>query len=1487
MFRFMEIWHRGKVLNKKAIKICSNSIYFDANWYLERYPDVKASGLDPVFHFVRHGAAEKRDPGPNFSTADYLLEYPEVEKKGINPLVHLEKTRKKILNNKKNYQDWVMLYDTITNRDRNHIKEKVAALKYTPTISIIMPVYNTSEKWLKLAINSVLKQLYPYWELCIADDASSAAHIKEILSDYVKNDSRIKVIYRETNGHISESSNSALQLATGEFIALLDHDDELTEHALYKVAEELNDYPNAALIYSDEDKIDDYGTRCEPYFKSDWNPDLFYSHNFISHLGVYRRSLVNEIGGFRKGYEGSQDYDLALRVIEVITPDQIRHIPHILYHWRIVRESVSNSTAYTCEDAARHAIQTHLERQKVVGAKVVQNPFLPNFHRVIYPLPTIQPLVSIIVPTKDKVDVLKCCIESILKKTEYSNFELLIVDNQSQQQVTHTYFEQLKQNQKVKIISYNKPFNYSKINNFAVTQAQGDILLFLNNDTEVISSGWLTEMVSQVTRTEVGVVGAKLYYPDDTIQHAGVIGGYGLVAGHIFSRWPRKKHGYMGKDSLSQNFLAVTAACMAMRRVVFEELDGFEENNLAISFNDVDLCLRAYKRGYRVLWTPYAELYHYESLTRGRAQTEEEKAQEKKEVIYMVKHWSDLLQNDPFYNPNLSLSCSHYSLAFPPRRDVNKIGTPANIVSKEVELVMACFEEPLPSKQGSPSVGTITLSEFDKDYYLTLYPDVATAGIDPYLHFIHHGKAEGRRGSPFNLYKDVISFNDAKETVLLVSHDASRTGAPILTLNIAQELKKQFNIVILLLNSGSITSFFEQTCNTIISIDRSIHSNKIFIDNLVYQTVQNYNIKFSIVNSIESFYVLEPLAKSFIPSILLIHEFATYTRPQNKFMDAFLWAGKIVFPAKIVQDNAINNYTQNAIHLTHIFSQGKSNIPTESDKMSKNHQADLKKDRPGDNRQFQSKPFLVLGVGSVHYRKGVDLFIATAAELKRSYPQYNIKMLWVGSGYDPERDISYSCYLAAQIERSDLAGHFELIDEVSNLEGLYQQADLFYLSSRLDPLPNVAIDVMLLGKPLICFDQGTGVTEILRQDSNTAECIIPHLSIIKATQKIVQLYQSSEYYSLISSKTSIIAHNNFNMGNYISNLLLLSKKQIKQVRQEELDCITIEDSGDFKEDFFFKCDMSRRDAIRRYVRVWHSKAGLLRKPAPGFNPAIYHIYNPGRDDTVEPFADYLRSGKPEGPWQEQIISPNDSFLIHQKKLRCAIHIHVFYTDLLKELMDRIQLNETVFDIYVSTNEFLFEQVSQILSAYRQINIKVRIVPNRGRDIGPLISEFAEELQKYDVIGHFHTKKSLDIKNAQFAHEWFLFLIENLLGGQHLMADRIMNEFKTDIKIGLVFADDPHLLDWGKNKGFADELAIKMNLSNIPDHYFNFPVGTMFWARAEAIKPLFELQYSWDMYPEEPLPYDGSVLHAMERLIPIIVSNQGFTQVLTNIPGLTR
>ncbi len=766
--------------------------------------------------------------------------------------------------------------------------------------------------------------------------------------------------------------------------------------------------------------------------------------------------------------------------------------------------------------------------------------------------------------------------------------------------------------------------------------------------------------------------------------------------------------------------------------------------------------------------------------------------------------------------------------------------------------------------------------DFDEDYYLKIYPHIAVAKIDPYFHFINYGKAEGRRASPYNLHKKVAPFCNTRETILLVSHDASRTGAPILALNIARELKKKFNLVILLLNGGALTPFFEQLSNAIISIDNSILSDAIFIDNLVNNLIEKYPINFSIVNSIESFWVLKPLAKRFIPNVLLIHEFSAYTRPYYKFSEAFHWAGTIVFPAKIVQENAINDLSKNVIPLTYVLSQGKSHLPLDNDSLK---QCSKVKEwiKLISKYRNASKTFLILGAGAIHYRKGVDLFIATAAELKRSYPEFNIKMIWVGAGFDLEGDVSYSCYLAEQIERSNLGDSFELIDELSDLVPLYQQIDLFYLSSRLDPLPNVAIDVMMLGKPVICFDKGTGIAEILALDTITSECIVSHLSIIESTQKIIKFYQSPEYYSLVSSKIRTLARKYFNMENYISCLLSFLGRQKKCAHQEELDCLILESSIDFKEDFFGNPNFERREAIRKYIRSWHSKVNLLRKPAPGFNPNIYAIYHGCRNEYAEPFADYLYSEKPEGPWQEKIISPNSNLVPNDKELRCALYIPVFSLNFLHEILTRIQEKKSFFNVYISTNKSLYKKILNELSNFKHINYKLKI---SSTESGPLLNEFQTELQKYDVMGYFYIKKSIETNMSY--RKIFLFHVENLLGGQYQMIDFILNEFKNNPKLGLVFADDPNLLDWGDCSAFAEEIARQLKLSNLPEHHFSFPSGNIFWARPEAIKPLFEKKF----YLDWETPKEASVLNAIERLIPFITANQGFSKMVTHIPGLT-
>lgn len=561
------------------------------------------------------------------------------------------------------YASWVDMYDS-------HLPEdavaQVKALSRKPVISVVIPVYNTAEKWLRQCIDSVIAQTYPHWELCIADDASSSKQVQRVLRSYAKADPRIKVVFRPENGHISKTSNSALEIASGEFIALLDHDDELHREALFEVARAVNEHPEWAVIYSDEDKIDEYGNRYDPYFKSDWNYDLFLSHNCVSHLGVYSTELMRDVGGFREGYEGSQDWDMALRCIERLKPDQIGHIPRVLYHWRAIPGSTALAPGEKnyAHKAAVKAIQAHLDR---IGrdAICVDLPRFPGNYRVINRLPR-QPKVSLIIPTRDKVELLRQCVSSILKKTDYDNYEVVIVDNQSIEKETLKYLADAVRDKRVKVLRYDASFNYSAINNFAVSHCDGDIVGLINNDIEVISEGWLKEMASQALRSDIGAVGAMLYFPDDTIQHAGVILGFNGVAVNAYAGRPRGWVGQMLRAQLLQNYTAVTAACLLVRREVFDSVGGLDES-LKVAYNDVDFCLRIRGKGYRNLWTPYAELYHHESASRGGEDTEEKQARFRREVEIMEKRWKNLIANDPAYNPNLALGGETFDLGFPPR----------------------------------------------------------------------------------------------------------------------------------------------------------------------------------------------------------------------------------------------------------------------------------------------------------------------------------------------------------------------------------------------------------------------------------------------------------------------------------------------------------------------------------------------------------------------------------------------------------------------------------------------------------------------------------------------------------------------------------------------------------------------------------------------------------------------------------------------------
>ncbi len=668
---------------RSAYRLVSDSVFFEKHFYLNDNPDVKASGIDPVVHYLKWGSREGRWPSPYFSESGYRDRYPDVGGSGLTAIEHYERYgraegRRLWSSNGRStlgdsaagepYEDWIAEYDTLDDKTRVLMSNWVERFALQPKLSIVMPVFNTDLRWLIEAIESVRRQLYPHWELCLSDDASTLSGVKERLLEYAGKDERIRAVFREKNGHISANSNNALSIATGDFIVLMDADDVIPEDALYWVAKEINDHPDVDLIFSDEDKIDIEGRRFDPYFKPDWNPALMLSQNMFCHLGVYRRSLVTKVGGFRVGFEGSQDHDLVLRCADATEPSKIRHIPHVLYHWRAIPESTASSPEakpYVWNAGAR-AIEDHLARSGIKGRVKHASGV---FYQVEYEPPTEWPKVSIVMPSGCKLELLHPCLSELLARTTYPNFEVLLTINEIrfQNEEQAACLKEFAKDPRVRILAYkDRDFNYSWVNNWASRQGSGSILCFLNDDIKIITTDWLEKLVVRLQLSGVGAVGVMLYYPNETIQHAGVILGLGGVAGHSFKGMARGSHGYFSRARLEQDLSCVTAACLAVRREIFEDLNGFDER-LAIAFNDVDFCVRLREEGWRIIWTPQVEHYHLESQTIGHHASDDRALAFQKEVRMMRERWGAILDSDPFYNPNLSLQDEKMALAFPPR----------------------------------------------------------------------------------------------------------------------------------------------------------------------------------------------------------------------------------------------------------------------------------------------------------------------------------------------------------------------------------------------------------------------------------------------------------------------------------------------------------------------------------------------------------------------------------------------------------------------------------------------------------------------------------------------------------------------------------------------------------------------------------------------------------------------------------------------------
>jgi GT2 family glycosyltransferase len=566
------------------------------------------------------------------------------------------------------YEQWAQMYDTLHDADRLALAAQLDGLDERPVVSIVLPVYDPPEEFLREAIESVRRQLYENWELCISDDCSTQAHVAKVLDEYAAMDSRIKVLKREVNGHISASSNSAVSMASGQWICLMDHDDLLADHALAVAVLALREASDPAIVYSDEDHIDDQGRRLAPYFKPDFDPLLILGQNYFSHLCMIRTDLVHQVGGFREGFEGSQDWDLVLRVLEIVQPEQVVHVPHVLYHWRVHPGSTASSVSakpYVVE-ASRRVVQEHLDR---VGIKAeVQTIWGGSFNLIRWNLPPVPPVVSVIILPRAGTRIRRC-VESILSLTAYPNVEVVLVDDGGFRPPMRQFLRDRAGT--FTIVETRDDLSDAAERNLAARAARGEILCFVDDNIEVMGTNWLEEVVGTLSHPGVGCVGVKLLYPDLTVAHAGLVIGIGGTVGYPHRLlFDRLSHGYFGRLTLAHCPSAVSMAVMAVRREAFDAVGGFSEDHLTGIFGDVDLCLRLYEAGWRTGWTPRAEMLLYERPEDTREAQGKNAVRFDRDVRYLQRRWRRWVEDDPAYNPNLSLAHETFPLAWPPRQVV-------------------------------------------------------------------------------------------------------------------------------------------------------------------------------------------------------------------------------------------------------------------------------------------------------------------------------------------------------------------------------------------------------------------------------------------------------------------------------------------------------------------------------------------------------------------------------------------------------------------------------------------------------------------------------------------------------------------------------------------------------------------------------------------------------------------------------------------------
>jgi len=728
-------------------------------------------------------------------------------------------------------------------------------------------------------------------------------------------------------------------------------------------------------------------------------------------------------------------------------------------------------------------------------------------------------------------------------------------------------------------------------------------------------------------------------------------------------------------------------------------------------------------------------------------------------------------------------------------------------------------------------------------------------------------------------------FRPERETILIVSHEAQMTGAPILSLNLVRGFGETYNVVVLLLGGGPLVADFRESSVATVQLTPAINAVEVTVGHVV----DTFAVKFTIANSVETAPVLETLARRAVPSVILIHEFAAYTRPRWKFINALFWADEVVFSTRLTYDEVMQTYPRLAARACRFVPQGRCVLAS---KLPDAQAVALETERvhatlrppalPGDALVF-------VGIGSVQMRKGVELFIDAAARIKRALGGRACRFVWVGHGYNPEYDLGYSVYLADQVRRLGLTDDFVFMDNTVLVEEVYRAADMLLLTSRLDPLPGVAIEAMSHRLPVICFDRTTGIADVLREHGLADDCVVPYLDTDAMARKAAEYAADPARARQVGDALAHVADTYFDMQAYVCALDAIGRDAGREIEEDRRRADEIIASGIARRDFLAPPSYAGSDAdvVRlRYLRAW--KAGFDHlKPRPGFHPGVYAEHH-GAAVQPEPTLHYLRAGRPDGPWHHDVIVSEDGPLPIPADARVALQIHAYYAEFLPELLIRLGLNRFRPDLLISVPDAEVEAVARELTRDYPRRVEIRIVPNRGRDFLPLLTTFAPDLlREYDIVGHVHTKKTADLHDRVMIDRWRALLVENMLGSKSAMVDLILGRMYDDPRIGLVFPDDPNFVGWGENLPFAQALCARLGLDPALPQHFSFPVGTMFWARVEALRPLFDLQLQAADYPAEPLPYDGSILHAMERLLPFVAEHQGYRCVLTNVTGLTR